>query len=206
MEVLLNFDKTNIPYVIKIEDKYFIINNKGWDNKTEYIDDINILLNAINNAKSIGYYDMINGRSKAKSKEEFWQFSFDYMYSGNGGLILWFNPTEMWNQELARRGLLNCDNCGGKMIMYFTPQCFKCNKPTADKKGRFMLIPVCYYVSLKNSLPLREVWDSFRDTDFIFGNDTTVDLYYTGKDKIDKYIKMIDDEFPIETSLFFVSW
>lgn len=209
-KVLLCFDGTEIPFVIKREDKYYINNSVAMnriisDNTlTEYTDDIDLLLNAIKQAKSIDYHSMFQ---KVDSKAENWQLSFNYMFSGKGGLVMWHNPTEMWDAELARRGELVCKICGNKMTMYYTPQCFKCEKPKPDKKGRYMLIPVCYYVALKNGLPIREIWEHIsRETDFIEGNDRPCDLYMTEDEETDKYIEMIDKEFPVETTNFFVSW
>lgn len=209
-EVLLCFDGTEVPFVIKREDKYYINNSIATnrifrDNSlTEYTDDVDLLLNAIKQAKSIDYHSIFG---KADTKAEYWQLYFNYMFSGKGGLVLWHNPTESWESELARRGELICKNCGGKMVMYYTPQCFKCEKPKPDKKGRYMLIPVCYYIALKQGLPLREIWEYIsRKTDFIDGNDRACDLYKTGNKDTDKYINMIDEEFPVETTNFYVSW
>ena len=208
-ETLLNYEDSNVPYVTKVGDKYYITNNKGYEGKTEYTDDPKILLDAIKNVKSLDYQGMFKGKSS--TKEEYWQRYFDYMYTGTGGLVMWQNPTEAWKSELSRRGELVCDKCGGMMLMYYNPTCFKCEKPTPDKKGRYMLIPVCYYVALKNGLEYREVWEAISDAngnygDFYYSNDTSADLYYTQNAKVDKYIKMIDEEFPVETTNFFVSW
>jgi hypothetical protein len=202
-KTLLTYYNSDLPFVIEEDGKYFITNVKGYDKTTEYTDDPEILLNAIKNVDPINYQDMFT--YNAKTKEEYWQLYFNYEYNG-GGLIMWQNPTESWNSELARRGKLLCPKCGDKMIMYYKPICTKCEKPEKDKKGRIMLIPACYYVEKKNNLPHRTIWQTISDNEFFEHNDTSCDLYFTGDEDVDKYIRMIDEEFPIEITNFFVSW
>ena len=132
-EVLLTFHGTNIPFVSKRGDKYFINNSVASNrviydgSETEYTDEPQILLDAIKAAAPIKYHDM--HKSKPSSKEEYWQDYFNYMYSGKGGLVLWHNPTSAWESELARKGKLECKKCGNKMTMYYKPTCFHCDKP-----------------------------------------------------------------------------
>ena len=60
---------------------------------------------------------------------------------------------------------------------------------------------------MKNGLDIHKIWDIISDkTDFIQGNDRVTDVYLTGKKDIDKYLKMIDKEFPLETTNFYASW
>lgn len=201
-KILLTYYNSDFPFVVEEDGKYFIFNFKDCDNYTEYTDDPEILLNAIKNVKPIKYYDMVN--SESNTKAEYWQQYFNYQYN-DGGLVLWCDPTKSWDEELARRGKLFCPKCGEKKIMYYTPICINCDKPKKDKKGRIMLIPACYYVERKNNLHHRLIWETICNY-FVESNDTSCDLYFTDDDDVDKYIKMIDDEFPIETTNFFVSW
>lgn len=214
IEILLNFYNTQVPFIFKKENKYFISNvapgfenssTKEWEkHSTEYTDDVNILLNAIKKAKSFTYQEMsVSG--KTKTKEDYWQNYFNYMYSGKGGLILWHNPTESWNSELSRRGELPCKKCGNAMTMYYVPTCFYCEKPEKNKRGQLMFIPVCYYIALKNKLKMNTIKKALWD-EFVQGNDIPCNLYFTGKKEIDSYLSMINKEFPIEKNTFFVFW
>jgi len=207
-EVLLTFKDSDEPFVIKQDGKYFIIDYKGHEHKTEYTDDPQILLNAIERVNDRDYHSMVSNR--AKTKEDYWQGYFDYQWSGTGGLILWHNPTEAWKSELSRRGELGCEKCGGKMTMYYKPTCFNCDKPQPDDRGQIMLIPACYYVALKNDLDIREVWEAVGDAngdyEFYHRNDSPCHLHMTGDEDIDYYLKMIDDVWPLKKTTFYVSW
>lgn len=206
MEILLTFHNSDRPFVTKEDGEYFIFRHKNFDAKDKYVDDPAILLDAIQHVKPVDYHKMHSLERAAMTKAEYWECAFNYMYSG-GGLVLWQNPTEYWNSELCRRGQLPCKKCGRATKMYYTPTCFYCERPKPDQKGRYYLIPVCYYVALKNNLPLNEIKDTILDYDvFEYHNDTILDLYYTENEKVDKYIRMIDEEFPIATTNFFVSW
>lgn len=108
-----------------------------------------------------------------------------------------------------------CEKCGSTMIEYYGSHCFKCEIPTPDKKGRYMLIPVCYYIALKNGFNYKAIWKSIADADFVEGNDRICDLYFSYEDmenmddnelELENYLKLIDDEFPLQTTNFYVSW
>jgi hypothetical protein len=210
-EILLTFYGADVPFITKRGNKYFIndalASNQiiAVNNETEYLDDPEILLNAIKNAKPTVSYS--NAYYKTSSKEEFWQEFFNYMYSGKGDLILWHNPSSVWRTELCRRNVLKCDKCNNLMILYYVPTCYHCDKPNPDKKGNYDLIPVCYWIALKNNLKYDFIWRLIgNQTDFIVLNKISAELKFTGNDEIDKYLKMIDDEFPFETTIFYVSW
>ena len=143
MTILLTYKDSDKPFVTKKGKQYFI-------ETTKYTDDVNILLNAIKNVKPAAYDDLF--KKPGKNKEEYWQKHFNYQWSG-GGLILWHNPTQMWEQELARRGELNCPNCGRKMHMYYTPEC-----PVCDFKGKAKknLIQMIAYIEAKYNIQTRD--------------------------------------------------
>lgn len=113
--VLLN-TKSGKPFVTKKGKKYFV-------EKVEYKDDINLLLNAIKEVKEVKYDDLFD--KELKTKEDYWKRYFNYQWN-DGGLILWHNPTEMWNQELTRRGELKCSKCGALMVMHYRSYCPIC--------------------------------------------------------------------------------
>ena len=214
IEILLTFHNSEIPFVFKKGEKYFISNVgpgfknspvKEWEkHSTEYMGDSTILLNAIKNVKSFTYQELLKSHA-TKTKEEYWQHYFNYMYSGIGGLILWQNPTTCWESELARRGELLCKKCGNPTKMYYVPTCFHCEKPKKNKQGHYMFIPVCYYTALKNKLEMNIIKQALWE-EFVRGNDLSCNLYFTGNEHTDSYLKMIDKEFPIEKNTFFVSW
>ena len=201
MEVLLTKHNSDIPFVTKKGEKYFIEN-------VEYTDDINILLNAIKNVKPIDYQSMFV-KDEKETKETYWQRHFNHQWTA-GGMILWHNPTEMYNQELTRQGILRCPECGGKMVMYYRSYCPVCEgKPKKDKKGRYMLFEIFNYLSAKHNIPEQEINDAILDPDiFEYSNDTVIDLYIPdgASDECKKYLKMIDEEWLLETTNFFVSW
>ena len=202
MNILLTFYNSKHPFVIEENGEYFIFRHPNYDTKDKYTDELNILLNAVKNVKHLKY--LSNDLRHINSKEEYWQYAFNYMYSG-GGLVLWQNPTNYWESELCRRGQLPCKKCGNPTIMYYTPTCFSCERPEPDKRGRYYLMPVCYYIAIKNNLPPETIEEAILDS-FECHNDSILDLYSIGDEKIDKYLAMVDKEFPIETTNFYISW
>lgn len=200
METILTKNGNDIPFVTKDLDVYFI---EG----VEYTDDIDLLLNAIKNVKPMTYHEMCECFStKDLDKASYWQYSFNYQWN-NGGLILWHNPSEMWEHHEARQGKLVCSTCGSKKIMYYKTYCPKCDKPTADKKGRYTIHQIGYYLAAKHNLPERAIIDAITRSDhFEYSNDSPIDLYFTGDESVDKYLRLIDAEYPLETTNFFISW
>jgi hypothetical protein len=136
--VILN-KKNGKPFVTKVGKKYFI-------EKVEYTDDINLLLDAIANVKSVQYNDLFS--PNLKTKEDYWKTHFNHQW-GNGGLILWQNQSEMWRQEMTRRGQEFCPTCNTKMKMYYTPYCPNCEELKKDEHGRYNFIKMETKVYLK---------------------------------------------------------
>lgn len=125
------------PFVTLEDGVYFI---EG----VEYTDDIDVLTNAIAKVKPGEYQDMFN---KWTSKADYWQAQFNHQWSG-GRLILWWNPTKSWNEELARRGELHCPRCNTKMVMYFHSYCPLCSgvKPEGEYYNYHKM---AYYIGAK---------------------------------------------------------
>jgi hypothetical protein len=192
-EILLNKFESDKPFVWKEGDKYFIDN-------VEYTDDINILLNAIKNVKTITYHEMFE---KVDTKEEYWQLQFNYMYN-NGSLVLWHNPSEGWDEELARRGEKLCPDCGKPMEMYYVPTCFHCKKPMPDKKGRGNLLEARNWLRNNESeFNADKWWHYLCDNDYIKGNDTWTSL---PSDSNNEQMKLFLKHFPVNDILWEVSW
>lgn len=192
-EILLNKHESENPFVWKENGLYYV-------DGVEYKDDVDILLNAIKNAKPITYHEQFK---KVNTKEENWQLSFNYMYN-NGGLILWHNPTEMWDQELARRGEKNCPDCGKPMQMYYVPTCFHCKKPVPDEKGRGNLIMAKNWLKNNESeFNADYFWDYLCDSGYIKGNDTWTSLPSQSENE---QMKLFLKHFPTNDILWEVSW
>lgn len=199
IEILLK--KTNgEPFVIKKDGEYFI-------QMVKYTDDPQILLDAIKNVQVIDFDTLMKREvSLAANKAEYWQHLFNYQYN-NGGLVMWENPTEIFEQHLARLGKSLCPDCGGTRIMYYRPICPKCLVPKKDKKGRVQFFEVVYVVAEKNKINPQEFFDVIFGYDqFNISNDTVVDFYFTEDENVNKYLRMINAEFPLESTNFFVSW
>lgn len=196
-EILLNKKDSEIPFVWKEDDKYFI---EG----IEYVNDINLLLSAVSEVQEVKYNDLFK---RCSTKNEYWQQYFNYQWSG-GGLVLWHNPTEMWEQELTRRGELFC-SCGAKKFMYYTSLCPNCDIPKPDDKGAVSLIPLCTCLEHKHKLKNREIWEWIKDN-YDFSNDSYINLEnYYGEDldeDFPNYLNMIDEVYPVKTTLFYISW
>jgi len=188
------------PFVIKKDGEYFI-------EMVRYTDDPKILLDAIANVKAVDYHTMVNAdQQKDITKENFWQYHFDYQYN-NGGLVMWENPTEIFEQHLARHGKSTCPTCGGTRIMYYRPICPKCHVPEKDKRGRYSFFEIIYCIAAKNNIDSKEMKKAILDCDhFDIRNDSVVDFFFVENEKVDKYLRMIDTEYPLSETNFFVSW
>lgn len=143
-ETILN-KRNGKPFITRKGETYFI---EG----VEYTDDIAILLDAIANVKEVQYQDL---HKRYATKEEHWRTKFNYQWGYDGaGLILWWNPTECWNEELTRRGELHCDKCGAKMVMYYRSYCPLCEgiKPEGEY---YDYLKVAQYIEAKYTVLLR---------------------------------------------------
>jgi hypothetical protein len=201
LEVILTKNGKDTPFVTKKGDTYFIEGVK-------YTDDINILLEAIKNVKECDYQTMVGcgHADKNLTKESYWQYSFNYQWN-NGGLILWHNPSEMWKDHLTRLGKSFCPTCGRKLIMYYRSYCPKCEEVKPDKKGRINIHEMGYALAIKHNLGERAIIDAIcREGNFVQSNDSPVDLYFTGKESIDKYLRLVNEVYPLESTQFYVSW
>jgi len=188
------------PFVIKKDGEFFI-------QMVKYTDDPQILLDAIKNVQAIDYQTLMKQEGTlAATKAEYWQHMFNYQYN-NGGLVMWENPTEIFEQHLARLGKSICPNCGGTRIMYYRPICPKCHVPEKDKRGRFNFFEIVYQIAAKNGIDSEKMRRTILRCDhFNISNDTVVDFFLTGKKDVDQYLKLIDAEYPLDTTNFFVSW
>lgn len=157
--IVLNKKDGKTPFVTKIGRKYFI-------EKVRYTGPIKILLDAIKNVKEAKYEDL--HKVKHKTKEEHWQVHFDYQWS-NGGLILWHSPSDMWQQELTRRGEAYCPKCGSQLKMNYISYCPIC-KGIKKMKGKSYY---CYaemedFIEVKYGIELRDYHD-YKFSDLLRG-------------------------------------
>lgn len=210
-EVLLNKKDSSVPFVWKKNDEYFIEGVK-------YTDDIELLMSAIDDVQALEFDDLEDSNEVANNKEDYWKALFNYQWS-EGGLVLWHNPTEMWEQELTRRGEAFC-KCGTKKFMHYKSWCPACDIPQPDKKGAVDLIHLCNCIEHQHKLQDRQLWAWITDN-FEFHNDSYISLdgwhiyeydyddiqyYYYDKTLGESYLKMINDVYPIDKHLFLVSW
>lgn len=65
-------------------------------------------------------------------------------------------PTK--ENELCRQGKLFCSICNKPMEMYYTPQCFWCNKPTGKVYVTYNLICVLKYLEHKKEGTKDIIW------------------------------------------------
>ena len=103
-EIVLYKKDSDVPFVWKVDGEYFIEGVK-------YTDDVELLISAIVDVQALGYYDL---NQRKDNKADYWKAYFNYQWAG-GGLVLWHNPTEIWEQELTRRGEAFCQ-CGAKSL------------------------------------------------------------------------------------------
>lgn len=148
-EVVVLCKKDGSPFVVK-KTKYYYIEN------VKYTDDVKILLNAIKQVKEVKYDDLFKPEH-GTNKQDFWNVYFNYQWSG-GGLILWHNPTELWEQELSRKGKLNCKVCGTKMHMYYIPYCPMCDRAEELRKSnpKYNLIKMITFIQTKYNIDIRD--------------------------------------------------
>jgi len=167
----------------------------------KYTDNIDLLLDAIAHVKESDYNSLF---TTSNTKEDYWKKHFNYQYS-NGSLVLWSNPTELWESELARRGTLLCTKCNTPKYMHYHPICPKCDKPVITPFNVIDMIPLCNYLENLHNLKKRELWDWIKNN-VEFSNDSFISLHRYFEGDSNKYIKMINDYSPIQTTLYFISW
>lgn len=147
-ETVLLISKFNSePFVTKRGKNYYVEGVK-------YTDGVKLLLDAVKNAKVVEW-DEINKQKNKTSKKKMWELYFNHQWS-RGGLILWHNPTELWNCELTRQEKLPCQKCGAKMRMYYNPYCPICDGFKKTKKGHnYKYAHMIDYIEAKYQLDTR---------------------------------------------------
>lgn len=123
--ILLTKKDSGKPFVTKRGKNYYVEGVK-------YTDDVKLLLNAVKTVKAVDY-NALNNLKNRTSKEKMWKTYFNYQWN-EGGLILWHNPTKIWQDELTRQGKLFCQKCGTKMRMYYKSYCPICDGFKKTKK------------------------------------------------------------------------
>lgn len=109
---------------------------------------------------------------------------------------------EFYHNELAHSNKLECEHCGNKMTVYYTVQCFKCQKPEDDNYFKM----IYWLENHEEDFDKDEFWSELCDREILFGNDTYIRLHDSNKD--DEYgrnLKLIKKHFDITKPLF-VSW
>lgn len=160
------------------------------------------------------YHQDLAGASNKKydNMYDYWFSEFVYQAMG-GGLVLWHDIHEGWNQELARRGVHRCPKCGTKTVMYYRPFCPACDEVT-KYKGALNLFEIAYKLSHRYGVNYNEYTSAFGEYCEEFGNDRVCDGYMPKRSAEDNEqtkrmldrLEEINMSYPFANNLFWVSW
>jgi hypothetical protein len=144
---------------------------------------------------------------KHSNAYDFWFVYFTYQAIG-GGLVLWHDIQEVWNEELARRGEHRCPKCQTKTVMYCKPICPACNE-VSKYKGAINHFEVAYKLAYKHGVSdYHEYIDAFMNNSEDFRNDGICETYIPedgDPDEIQR-LKEINAEYNFDKYAFWVSW
>jgi hypothetical protein len=110
-----------------------------------------------------------------------------------------------YENDLARRGLLECEYCGSKMEVYYEVKCFHCKeaKPGPDKDNHYNLIMAMNYVdNMEEDFNYDDFWAELVNDDQIKGNDTLCKLFDTESANMN----LFKNHYEIEGVVWEVSW
>lgn len=205
MNKVMLLDKVGNPFVTKKGKYYYIRNHK-------FIGEESLILDAIAQVKEVTFNELTNAQD-IDNKEDYWKRAFNFEWT-SGGLILWYNVKEYWSHELCRRGELNCKECGGKTVMYYTPYCPIC-EPIKKVNGYFNFIKMQTYVNAKYGKVPHSFWQNvflnyFEEKGW-GGNDQTTtvnfkEVYERCKGSEKKYGQLFLDEYGTKTYPVLISW
>ncbi len=115
---------------------------------------------------------------------------------------------EFYECELARSGKLLCDSCGSNMEVYYTVKCFKCEagKPKVENNQGNLIMSARWLENNDADFSYQEFWDALLSNDMIQNNDSYIRLHDTDRGKYGRLIQIWKKHFPIENTLWEVSW
>ena len=160
---------------------------------------------------SIDYYhEVLNKRDAIDNAYDYWFILFTYQAIG-GGSILWQNIESGWENELCRRGKHFCSQCGTKTHMHYKPFCPNCGDVELVR-GNPTLFHIIIKLGFENRIDYHKYLDAFNTVADDYSNDSFVYAYlpqedskYCTKEDI-KLLKHIDNIYPLDKHVFWVSW
>ena len=115
------------------------------------------------------------------------------------------------SNQMCRGGELECEDCGGKLEIYYEPLCFHCKLPEAKDIKLVNYLQVVKY--LENNEPDfngDELWEELIQGDNLKGNDSYMKISKPSKYSSEKYsrnVNLIEKHYPdIDNIIWFVSW